>query len=751
MVALTSSDSDLRPAPHVGFIVEQTLGHRTHSSNIESILEQQRRVVPEWLPIAWDATGIAAALPVFNSNWTVRSGLRARRAVARADGSRLLDALFVHTQVPAVLLGKWLDRIPTVVSLDATPRQYDELGSFYQHRVGGPEVERLKWVANRRALRRAWAIVTWSEWARSGVIEDYGIEPDKVLVVPPGVRVEEWRRLPSAAGPRTEVRILFVGGDLERKGGDLLVASCRTLRAELARSGGPEIDLVVDLVTQTPIDPDPGVVVHHGLTANSPELRALYHHADIFCLPTLGDCLPMVLAEAGAAGLPLVSTDVGAISEIVRDGDTGLLVPPSDQAALTVALRRLVHDGGERVRMGANAAELVAREHDATTNVGRIIDLLVDAATSRPPISRRRRAPLTGGTAAVVTVSGVIPPDLEERIASGQRPRADFVEMAAAMGGARIIDRSLLRSRTGPVGRLVVRFTGPDVAMAWACFRQRRTTRVIVTDGEQIGLPFAALCWLPGRRRPRHVMIVHVMSTPTKSRLFRMLRLERHVDCFVTYATSQTEYLVDRLRVPPHKVSQTPFMVDTDFFHPAASTEPRADLVCAVGLERRDYATLIDAVRGLDVEVVIAADSPWSTRPDTTNGLDLPANVEVRSFDPVGLRDLYARCRFLVMPLDEVDFQAGVTALLEAMAMERAVICSRTTGQTDVVAEAVTGIYVPVGDAPTLRREVLALLADPERADRMGRAGRRYVVDQCDISMYSRSIAAIAQHSPSTP
>ena len=58
----------------------------------------------------------------------------------------------------------------------------------------------------------------------------------------------------------------------------------------------------------------------------------------------MADCLAIVLSEAGAAGLPLVTTDVGAISELVRPEQTGLLVPPGDDVALTAALDRLASD-----------------------------------------------------------------------------------------------------------------------------------------------------------------------------------------------------------------------------------------------------------------------------------------------------------------------------------------------------------------------------------------------------------------------
>ena len=73
----------------------------------------------------------------------------------------------------------------------------------------------------------------------------------------------------------------------------------------------------------------------------------------------------MVLSEAGATGLPLVSTDVGAISEIVRDGETGLLVPTNDVAALRSTLATLVCDRDLRRRLGDRAIDVVAESFDA--------------------------------------------------------------------------------------------------------------------------------------------------------------------------------------------------------------------------------------------------------------------------------------------------------------------------------------------------------------------------------------------------
>lgn len=140
-------------------------------------------------------------------------------------------------------------------------------------------------------------VITWSEWAKQGLVTGYGVATERVTVIAPGVDVERWhrpndRRVGHDGDP---IRILFVGGDLRRKGGDLLIeAVCDD--HDLA-----EVEL--HLVTTADVASSPGIVVHRGLSANSPELIDQYHRADIFCLPTLGDCLPMVLAEAAAAVL----------------------------------------------------------------------------------------------------------------------------------------------------------------------------------------------------------------------------------------------------------------------------------------------------------------------------------------------------------------------------------------------------------------------------------------------------------------
>ena len=127
------------------------------------------------------------------------------------------------------------------------------------------------------------------------------------------------------------------------------------------------------------------------------------------------------------------------------------------------------------------------------------------------------------------------------------------------------------------------------------------------------------------------------------------------------------------------------------------------------------------AVEDIDVHVVIAAASPWAKRAEGVATPNIPGNVTVRKFTQYELRQLYADSCFMVMPLENVKFQAGVTAILECMAMGKAVICSRVPGQTDVVVEGDNGRYVPSGDPVTLRTEIRRLLSAPGGGGQIGR------------------------------
>jgi glycosyltransferase involved in cell wall biosynthesis len=243
------------------------------------------------------------------------------------------------------------------------------------------------------------------------------------------------------------------------------------------------------------------------------------------------------------------------------------------------------------------------------------------------------------------------------------------------------------------------------------------------------------------------VMIGHRLSARKKVLVHRLLRLRARIDRVIVYASSQQRVATDELGYPPDHVVLMPFMVDTGFWRPehVERNVRGRPMICAVGQELRDYPTLVDAVRGLDVDVVVAAASPWSKRADSSAHLDVPANVEVRGFNLFDLRQLYADASFVVVPLQETDFQAGITTILEAMSMGKAVVCTRTTGQTDTVVDGVNGVYVTAGGAGELRAAIDRLLADSVEAAKLGADGQQWAREHANIDVYVANLAAIVQ------
>ena len=345
----------------------------------------------------------------------------------------------------------------------------------------------------------------------------------------------------------------------------------------------------------------------------------------------------------------------------------------------------------------------------------------------------------------LLTVSGNIPADVREQVRSGKRPRPDYIALADGLP-ADLLDYSAVRAEGGWFTRLLGRLGGPNAALAWECFRRRGQYEVIFSDGEQVGIPLAVFLKFLGRgpRRTRHAMIVHILSVQPKMAFFDFLGIQSAIDRFLVYATWQKNFIQARWKVPAEKVPWIPFQADGGFFRPAQAPAPDAPaLICSAGLEFRDYPTMLAAVDGLDVQVVLAAASPWSTRSDTTANRAIPANVTVRRFSLFEMRELYARANFVVVPLFQVNFQAGVTTILEAMAMGKAVIVTRTPGQTDYIQEGVSGAYVPPGDPAALRAAIQYYLEHPAEADRLGQAGRTIFEKDFDLDVYVEKIKGI--------
>jgi glycosyltransferase involved in cell wall biosynthesis len=354
----------------IGFVIEQALGHVAYGIGLKRVLTARDDMESVWLDVPFAREGLGR-IPLLGRNWTLRGSARAHEAIRRARRERPLDALFIHTQTVSIFSTAHMREVPTLLSLDATPLNYDELAGSYGDRVHARPVEQAKLWVHRRIVQHAAEFTTWSAWAKQSLVDDYGAPADKVTVIHPGTILENFPAVDRSVRRSGPLRVLFVGGDFKRKGGDLLLEVFRTrLRGKVE----------LHLVTAAEIPKAEGVFVYHGLKPHSPELLERYREADVFALPTRGDCLAMVLGEAMASALPIITTRVGAHSEAVEDGRSGFLIDVDDEDALVDRLERLAANRELAVQLGRRSREIGAQRFDMERNANRIADLLLEIA-----------------------------------------------------------------------------------------------------------------------------------------------------------------------------------------------------------------------------------------------------------------------------------------------------------------------------------------------------------------------------------
>ena len=296
--------------------------------------------------------------------WHRVESRKARRAISRAiavGGSP--DALLVNSHAVGFGLGPLMAEVPTLLHVDTLAWPWAEMGIWRPVRPWSRATLAPSTRAEARVLSSAAAVLAWTAWAERQV---RSLAPSaRVVRWHPGLDTQRFRPVPRRPGPR---KVLFVGGRFEEKGGPELMAA-------LAPMLGPDLELHVVTPEATPAGE--GVVVHR-LGSADPELLDLLQQAAVLALPTRGDSNPWVLLEAMACGTPVVSTDVGAIPELLDGGRSGLVVPVGDVAALRAALTAVLDDDALAARLAAAGQAAVRERYDARRQGELLAGLLDD-------------------------------------------------------------------------------------------------------------------------------------------------------------------------------------------------------------------------------------------------------------------------------------------------------------------------------------------------------------------------------------
>lgn len=361
--------------PKVMLVLRDVLGWKTYASQLSSVAEE---VLPS-ARIHRIRPGVLERVFLKRHNRTILDWYRFSNPVSAFRGplGRDLrdlidrdrpDVIHFAAHWPAAAHAFRDGAAPFTVALDAT---LSNMQRFKGKRLWSREEMDLE----KDLLQRADLIFPWSTWVRDALLSDYGIAAEKIRIVPPSISMRGTER-PSNVGNCDLPKILFVGNDFLRKGGDMLhrwVTGPLAGRCELhivshdkrARLGGSH-------------------VVFHGAVGHRELINSLMPEMDLICHPTQSDMSALVLVEAARAGLPCVASAVGGIPDLVIEGRTGFLVDRRDEAGFVERLEQMIGDHEMRGRMGRAAYEW-ARDHlDADVNYRNMLfDIVKTGAAAR--------------------------------------------------------------------------------------------------------------------------------------------------------------------------------------------------------------------------------------------------------------------------------------------------------------------------------------------------------------------------------
>jgi glycosyltransferase involved in cell wall biosynthesis len=244
---------------------------------------------------------------------------------------------------------------------------------------------------------QAQQVIAISEFNRREIDRLKACAVEKISVIHCGIDLGQFPLpLPRATldKPSDHLGILSVGSLLGKKGHRYLISACDHLRTKGVNfactiiGGGPDEQALLRQIREYGLQDRIRLMGPR----TQPEIIAEYQRHDIFVLASViapnGDMdgIPVVLMEAGAMGLPLVSTRISGIPELVQQGYSGLLVDPEDPPALADVLASLAADPALRAKLGRNARALVETSFEIGRNTQALRAVLMEIA----PLRRQR-------------------------------------------------------------------------------------------------------------------------------------------------------------------------------------------------------------------------------------------------------------------------------------------------------------------------------------------------------------------------
>lgn len=327
--------------------------------------------------------------------WVLRGGddMLAAAGDAGVNVVRFSNDSWVTPAALFGLLRRLVSRPPSILyTLTVVPNIW---GRVFAKIVGVPViVSGYRSVFPKQFERWLWRfsnrIICNAEALKEIMIRRHGVPPARVAVIPNAVDTESF--CPSPPDRSSDPAVVYVGRLVADKDPLNLVRGFH-----LAAEQVP--DARFHMVGNGPLRADVERYVNeHGLASKielvpaTPDVRPYLRNAWVFALASEQEASANVVIEAMAAGLPVVATRVGGIPEVVRDGETGLLVDPGNPRRFAEALTELLLDEPKRREMGRKAREWALANHSLEEMTRRTEIVLLEAVRECPSLGRIRRA-----------------------------------------------------------------------------------------------------------------------------------------------------------------------------------------------------------------------------------------------------------------------------------------------------------------------------------------------------------------------
>ncbi len=237
---------------------------------------------------------------------------------------RRVDVLFVSAS--SQLIAYLETDIPIVYMTDATFQQLEGYYPYFSNLAGYNIRQGIE--LDKKAFQHSAHCMLASEWNKNSAIHDYGINAEKISVVPCGANMD---RIPSAEELRSngtgKCNLLFLGVEWERKGGDIALETFRLLKQ---KGVDPHL-YIIGCVPPHDLTNEKNVIVIPFLDKNKKEdfqqLHTIFLGTDLLLLPTRAECAGVVFSEASAYGIPSITTDTGGVGTYIKNGVNGFALP----------------------------------------------------------------------------------------------------------------------------------------------------------------------------------------------------------------------------------------------------------------------------------------------------------------------------------------------------------------------------------------------------------------------------------------